>query len=106
MINLHDHSFRKKLKLTLNEMAILKEIEDNTDPYFGWCSISKKNMGKNLDMTKQGVIYILHKLKSEFYIEYDNKTGCCRLSEKLLNELNQRYRNMKATFTISRYTDF
>lgn len=106
MINLNDHSFRKRLKLTLNEMAVLKEIEDNTDPYFGWCSKSKNSIANEINVTKNTVLNALDKLEQLGYLNHDKQTGCCKVIYDLIYDLKIRNTFIKPTFYIKRYTNY
>lgn len=95
MIDLHFHPFRKALQLSLNEMAVLREIYElsNNTKYGGWCIKSKSKIAETLDLAKQSVINIINVLELRGYVEYDKVSGNCRPTE-MIREITQERENI------------
>lgn len=71
MIDLNFHPIRKALCLSLNEMAVLKEIYDlsNNRKFKGWCIKSKDNLAESLDLSRRTIIDIIGALILKGFVE-------------------------------------
>ena len=104
MIDLHFHPFRKALMLSLNEMAVLKEIYDlsNNTKYNGWCSKSKANIAETLDLSRQSIQTIISTLLQKNYVEKD-KNGWLRPTDEI-REYAQERKNIGFIISADNYS--
>lgn len=98
MISCDFHPIRKALHLSLNEMAVLKEIYElsNNTKYGGWCVKSRQNLANTLDLSKSGVNGCVAKLELMGYIEKDLK-GRLKPTD-IIREIGQEKDNFLIAF--------
>lgn len=84
-ISLNNHFFRKALMLSLNEMAVLREIYSlsNNTKYHGWCVKSKTHISETLDLSKQTVMSTINKLIANGLVDKDEETKYLKPSDFL-----------------------
>ena len=90
MISCDFHPIRKALCLSLNEMAILREIYSlsNNTKYNGWCIKSKTNIADTLDLSKGTVLNGIEKLINMGYVERNEQNKYLRPTDSI-RELEQ-----------------
>ena len=95
MIDLNFHPLRKALQLSLNEMAVLKEVYElsNNTRFNGWCVKSRTKIAESLDLSRQSVINYLNTLQIKGYVDYDKELGMCRPTD-MIRELAQERENI------------
>lgn len=79
MLDLHFHPLRKALRLSLNEMALLKEIYElsNNTVHNGWCTKSKAKISETLDLSERNIFVMIETLVGLEYVE-KNELGFLR----------------------------
>jgi hypothetical protein len=95
MIDLNFHPLRKALQLSLNEMAVLKEVYElsNNTKFNGWCVKSRTKIADSLDLSRQCVITCLNTLQLKGYVEYNKELGMCKPTD-MIRELAQERENI------------
>lgn len=81
-----DNSLRERYGLSFNEYVIayiVTQLQANPDnQYEGWCTASKKDLGRAINITEQGVHKLLARLYKLGIVEKNPTTKYIRTTEK------------------------
>lgn len=85
------HHVRKSYKLSCNEYCVVELIfyksNDPKSKMIGWCTISRQQIADELDLSRQTIISILHKLKEKGLIE-ENELNFLKTTEIWYNAVS------------------
>lgn len=91
-----NHRARRALGLSLNEYSVADMVyhlsSNPKAPKQGWCTMTRENMGKEIDLTKRGLIKLVDRLESMGIVE-KNYEGNLRITSKwyetVVNKVHQ-----------------